>query len=267
MTVSDGLILGLIQGATEFLPVSSSAHLFLAHHILGLQEPRLAFDLLLHLGTLVAVLYFLRSEIAQILVSVFRSRPTMWSPQSEWGRRDLLLAVLSSLPTAVIGLLFHDVVEGGITYWGVGARYLILTCALLVTGVRFRYKEDPNRIEWWEALLIGVVQGIAVFPGFSRSGSTIVFMLLLGIDPLRAAKYSFLISIPAILGGALVSLRHGIPGIHDPAVLIAGFLVSMVVGYISLWVVERFVVRGRFYYFAPYTLFLSAVCFYLNFMS
>jgi len=265
MTTIDALILGLIQGATEFLPVSSSAHLFLAHRLLGLEEPRLVFDLILHLGTLIAVLYFLRSEITQIIGSMFQSRPSMWSPPSDWGRRDVMLIILSSVPTGVIGIAFHDMVESGITFWGVGVRYLILSCALLLTRVRFRYKDDPNRIEWWDALLIGVVQGLAVFPGLSRAGSTIIFMLIIGITPSRAVKYSFLISIPAILGGTLMAMRHGISAIHDPVLFAAGFLVAMVSGYIALWLVEHFVVRGRFYYFAPYTLFLSVVCFCMNF--
>ncbi|MCL1926585.1 MAG: undecaprenyl-diphosphate phosphatase [Syntrophorhabdaceae bacterium] len=265
MTTSDALILGLIQGVTEFLPVSSSAHLFLAHRLLGLQEPRLAFDLILHLGTLVAVLYFLRSEITQIVASMFRSRPSLWLPPSDWSRRDIMLIILSSLPTGIIGVMFHDMVESGITFWGVGARYLILSVALLLTRVRFTRKDDPNRIEWWEALLIGVVQGFAVFPGLSRSGSTIIFMLIIGIAPLRAVKYSFLISIPAILGGTLMAMRHGISEISDPMLFVAGFLVAMVSGYIALWLVEHFVSRGRFYYFAPYTVFLSVLCFTMNF--
>ena len=265
MTTTDAVILGLVQGATEFLPVSSSAHLFLGHRLLGLEEPRLAFDLILHMGTLVAVLCFLRKEVIQILRSIFRPKPNMWSPPYDWNRRDIWLIVLSCLPTGVIGFMFHDMVESGITYWGVGTRYLVLSLALMMTGARFRFKDDPDRIEWWEALLVGVVQGFAVFPGLSRSGSTIIFMLLMGIAPLRAVKYSFMISIPAILGGVLVTVRHGVPGIHNPEPLVAGFLAAMVVGYAAMWLVERFVERGRFYYFAPYTLFLSAVCFFLHF--
>jgi len=264
MTIIDALILGLIQGVTEFLPVSSSAHLFMAHRLLGLQEPRLMFDLILHLGTLIAVLYFLRSEITQIVAAIFRPRQSLWVPPSDWSRRDIMLVILSSLPTGIIGIMFHEMVESGITFKGVGIRYLILSCGLLLTRIRFMRKDDPNRIEWWEALLIGVVQGLAVFPGLSRAGSTIIFMLVIGIAPSRAVKYSFLISIPAILGGTLMAMRHGFSEICDPMLFVAGFLVAMISGYIALWLVEHFVIRGRFYYFAPYTLFLSTLCFGLN---
>lgn len=266
MTLLAAILLGVVQGLTEFLPVSSSAHLFLANRLLGVEEPRLAFHLLLHLGTLAAVVWFLRSEIAEIVVALFRPRPTMWTPPSSWGRRDLWLGILATIPTGVIGLLFKDTVEAGITFWGVGARYLVLSLALLSTGIRLFHKSDPDRIEWWEALAVGVVQGLAVFPGLSRSGSTIIFMLMLGVAPSRAAKFSFLISVPAILGASVVAMKDlALTDIYGPAVLASGFLVSMVTGYIALMVVERLVVKGRFYRFAPYTLALAALCFYLQY--
>jgi undecaprenyl-diphosphatase len=267
MTAFEAALLGLVQGATEFLPVSSSAHLFLANRLLGFEEPRLAFHLLLHLGTLTAVVYFLRSEISEIVASLFRRRQTMWTPASAWGRRDLWLGILALIPTGVIGLLFKESVETGITPLGVGSRYLVLSLFLLLTGIRFQHKNDPDRIEWWEALAIGVVQGLAVFPGLSRSGSTIIFALLIGVSPLRAAKFSFLISVPAILGASLVAMKGGalFAGHYGAAVLVTGFLVSMATGYIALMVVEHFVVKGRFYIFAPYTLALAGFCFYLHF--
>ena len=267
MTAFEAALLGLVQGATEFLPVSSSAHLFLANRLLGFVEPRLAFHLLLHLGTLAAVVYFLRSEISEIVVSVFRRRQTMWTPPSIWGRRDLWLGILATIPTGLIGLYFKDSVETEITPLGIGLRYLVLTSSLLLTTIRFQHKFDPDRIEWWEALAIGVVQGLAVFPGLSRSGSTIIFALLIGVSPLRAAKFSFLISIPAILGASLVAMKGGalFAGHYAASVLITGFLVSLATGYIALMTVEHFVVKGRFYVFAPYTLVLAGFCFYLHF--
>jgi undecaprenyl-diphosphatase len=264
VTLVQATVLGVLQGATEFLPVSSSGHLFLAQRLLGLIEPELAFDLLLHVGTLVAVVFFLRKEIAAIVSSLFRRDP--WEAASGWGLRDVGLAFLASLPTAAIGFAFHHTVETGLTYWGIGTRYLILTSLLLLsTNLRLRHKEDPDRIDAWEAVAIGVIQGAAVFPGLSRSGSTIILALLLGIAPLRAAKFSFLLSVPAILGGTLVTLRKGVSHLPAPLPSAAGFLVALVVGYLALLLVERLVVRGRFHRFAPYTLALSALCFYLQF--
>ena len=261
MTVFKAILLGILQGATEFLPVSSSGHLFLAQKMLGLTEPELAFDILLHLGTLLAVLLFLRREISDILGSFSRRYPDL--RPGAWGRRDLLLLVVSSVPTAIIGYAFHDAVETGVTFLGVGFRYLILTTFLLISNLRFRHKMDPDRIELWEAAAIGIMQGAAVFPGLSRSGSTISLALVLGIGASRSAKYSFFISLPAILGAALLHLHQGVSVLPRVLPSVLGFLFAFAVGYISLLFVERLVTRGRFLRFAPYTFLLAVLSFYL----
>lgn len=264
MTLWHGVFLGILQGATEFLPVSSSGHLFLAQRLLGITEPALAFDTLLHLGTLFAVVFFLRREIAEMLFSAVSRAPAF--RRREWGIREIGLLLLATVPTGVIGIVFRDTVETGLTVTGIGARYLVLTSLLLASNLRLRAKWDPERIEWWEALAIGIMQGLAVFPGLSRSGSTITLALLLGTAPARAAKFSFLVSLPAILGAAAVNLRGAgasvLPGLIPSA---AGFAVALVVGYLSLFLVERLVVRGRFNRFAPYTFLLALLCFYLRF--
>ncbi len=262
MTVFQAILLGILQGATEFLPVSSSGHLLLAQKMLGLTEPELAFDILLHLGTLFAILLFLRREVSEILASAIRRDPV--SRTETWGRRDILLLVVSSIPTAIIGFIFYDAVERGVTLRGEGIRYLVLTTFLLASNLRFRQKLDPERIDFWEALAIGVMQGAAIFPGLSRSGSTISLALVLGIGASRSAKYSFFISIPAILGAAALHLYEGVstlPGLFPSAL---GFLLSFVVGYAALMLVEKLVTRGQFIRFAPYTFLLAVLSFYLH---
>jgi len=261
VTVFKAILLGILQGATEFLPVSSSGHLLLAQKILGITEPELAFDILLHLSTLLAVLLFLRREISDILGSIFRRYPGL--RMDAWGRRDLLLLIVSSIPTAVIGYSSYDAVETGVTFRGVGIRYLLLTTFLLVSNLRFRHKVDPDRIDLWEALAIGIIQGAAVFPGLSRSGSTISLALVLGIGASRSAKYSFFISIPAILGAALLHLHRGVSELPPVLPCVLGFLYAFVVGYITLLFVERLVLRGRFLRFAPYTFLLALLSFAL----
>lgn len=262
MTVFKAILLGILQGATEFLPVSSSGHLVLAQQVLGLREPELAFDILLHLGTLLAVLLFLRREIAEVLGSLFRRDPE--EQDEPWGRRDLLLMAVSTVPTAVIGYAFHDAVEKGVSVREVGIAYLVLTAILLISNLRFRHKMDPERIDLREAFAIGIVQGMAVLPGLSRSGSTIALALVLGIGASRSAKYSFFISIPAILGAAALHLHIRGGSVLPPFLPSAlGFLLSLVVGYIALTVVERLVTRGKLLRFAPYTFLLAVFCFYL----
>ena len=262
MSFLQAILLGILQGATEFLPVSSSGHLFLAQRLLGLREPELAFDLLLHLGTLFAVLFFLRKELLEMASSLFRRE---WGVSEGWGRREFLLMILSTIPTAIIGLAFHSTVETGLTVWGVGVRYLLLTSFLLMSNLRFRHKWNPERIEAWEAIAIGMMQGAAVFPGLSRSGSTITLALLLGISPSRSAKYSFLISLPAILGAVVVEAHKGISVLPAIGPCVAGFLFSLLIGYLSLFLVERLVTQGKFNRFAPYTFLVAAFCFYLHF--
>lgn len=264
MNLLRSILLGILQGLTEFLPVSSSGHLFLAQRLLGIREPELAFDILLHLGTLFAVLFFLRREILEILTSFFRRDK---GEPDGWGRREFWLVILSSIPTGAIGFAFHDAVETGITPWGVGVRYLLLTSFLLISNLRFRHKWDPERITAWEAIAIGIMQGVAVFPGLSRSGSTITLALILGISPSRGAKYSFLISLPAILGAAVIHMHKGVsvlPGIGPSA---AGFLFALITGYLALFLVERMVTRGRFIRFAPYTFLMAVLSFILYWKS
>lgn len=263
MSLIEAILFGFLQGATEFLPVSSSGHLLLAQRLAGIREPELAFDLLLHLGTLAAVAFFLREEIGLMFRTIVRREGYLG--RETWGRREIGLVILATIPTGIIGIAFHKVVETQITFWGVGARYLVLTALLLASNLRLRHKFDPDRIEAWEAVAIGIVQGLAVFPGLSRAGSTITIALLLGIGASRSVKFSFLISIPAILGAAVVGMRHGMSVLPPALPSAAGFLGAVVAGYLALKVVERLVVRGRFMAFAPYTLLLSALCFYLQF--
>jgi len=261
MTVGKAILLGILQGLTEFLPVSSSGHLVLAQHLLGLRGPELAFDLLLHLGTVLAILIFLRREVAWMLGSLFRRDSGF--EMSAWGSRDILLVVVSSVPTAIIGFALRDFVETGITLREVGGSYLFLTLVLLISNLRFRHKLDPDRISVWDAVAIGAIQGAAVLPGLSRSGATISLALMLGIGASRSAKYSFLISLPAILGAAVLTLYRGVSALPGVLPSIAGFLFSLVIGFVSLLLVERLVMQGRFLRFAPYTLMLAAVSFFL----
>jgi len=263
VTVIKAILLGILQGVTEFLPVSSSGHLFLAQKIMGFKDPQLAFDIFLHLGTLLAVLFFLRREIAEVLTSFFRREPGFG--QMAWGRRDLLLLIVSSLPTAVIGFAFYDTVETGVDAAGVGIGFLLTTAFLLLSNLRARHKMDPERIDLWEALAIGIMQGAAVWPGISRSGSTISIALVLGIGASRSAKYSFFIAVPAILGAAALQFNlQGVTKLSGILPSALGFLLALLVGYIALTFLERLITRGKFFWFAPYTFLLALLSFYMH---
>lgn len=258
------LILGVVQGLTEFLPVSSSGHLVLAQQWLGegflfLQEA-VAFDLVLHVGTLLPVLYFYRADLVAIVQSIFRDAPTkheggpMGWLKADHHRWLAFLVVVATIPTGLMGVglkdffesIFHDAatVCGAMFFTG---------CVLYST--RFFGKAEGQKRDFTigMALLIGLAQGFAITPGISRSGSTIAVALMLGLDRDLAARFSFLLSIPAILGACVLVLKDGVKISPDsfPA-LGVGFFASMFVGYGALSMLVALVKRGGLHKFAYY---------------
>ncbi len=268
MNTLEAIILGTIQGLTEFLPVSSSGHLVLFQNLFGLHEPELLFDICLHVGTLAAVLIVFYREIFQILTALVQLPGRL---KSAGGIRNLLagdesirmalLIVVGSIPTAAIGLLFKEITDqlfGSLT---------IVGCMLLVTGTllwqtrRIRSKGRPiERTSLKDALLVGLVQGLAILPGISRSGSTIATALFLGVDRKVAGRYSFLLSIPAILGALILGLDT--PELHTTiplGTILAGSVISAVVGWLALVILLRVVDRGQLHRFAPYCWAVGAI--------
>jgi len=255
------ILLGVIQGLTEFLPVSSSGHLILLQNLFGLKEPEVLFDISLHIGTLTAVCIVFFPEILSILKALLHLPELI---KTSGGMKQLYrdngpvrmatLIAAGSIPTALLGLLFHKVVDqifGSV--WIVGLM-LIITGALLWLTRRFRIQGRPlQRTVIKDALVIGLVQGLAIMPGISRSGSTISAALFMGIDRGVAGRYSFLLSIPAILGALVLSL-------HSPAMqttvsggmFLLGTLTAGIVGFGALKVLLHLVNQGRLHVFAPY---------------
>ncbi len=256
------IFLGLVQGLTEFLPVSSSGHLVIFQQYLGVTEPEIFFDVSVHVGTLMAVMIFFRKEIADILSSLFRWFRQLSSPGTMSLEDPMKLAlwiVIGSIPTGIIGLGFHQIADQ------LFASLPVVGCSLIVTGLALALTlmvRKPGKgmrdFSARTALLIGTVQGLAVLPGLSRSGATICAGLFLGIDRETAARYSFLLSVPAILGAEFLSildLPSG-PVVVDPAVLI-GTATAFITGYGALALLVYIVKIGRLYLFAPYCLILG----------
>lgn len=268
MTLADAVWLGIVQGLTEFLPVSSDGHLALAHALLGASsEADLLFDLMLHLGTLVAVFAVFGQDIVtfvrdgvQGLTRIPKQGLAAALAASE-GLRLGLLIVIASVPTAIIGLLLKKPVEGhafSITVTGV---FLMLNGVTLWCS---RYAKPPTTAETRplyvdgigpkQAALIGVAQGLAVLPGISRSGSTIVSTLLLGGARSRAAQFSFLMAVPAISGAAVLQLSSTdlTDALAHPAPYFVGTVVSTVVGVAALRLLIGMLRDARFHHFAWY---------------
>ncbi|MFH1156376.1 MAG: undecaprenyl-diphosphate phosphatase [Pseudomonadota bacterium] len=258
MEIYQGVALGVLQGLTEFLPVSSSGHLVLGQHLFGIMEPALSFDISLHVGTLAAVFLVFFREILAMIRALARFAGA-GSGAGAMLREDMdlklvLLILVGSVPTAVLGLVIKKYAMGAFASVGLVGVMLLLTGTFLWFTRRLPGGGvGVPGLSYSKAVWIGVVQGVAVLPGISRSGSTISAALLLGVDRETAGRFSFLLSLPAILGAEALSLRESMgTGLDlDPATLY-GTLAAFVVGYFALIVLLRIVRQGRLYLFAPY---------------
>ncbi len=252
MGIVEAVILGLVQGLTEFLPVSSSGHLVIAKHYLGgIKEPGILFEVLLHLGTLAAVLIYFRSEILSIVFSLLPSKEPVGKEREE-GRKMALVVVVGTIPTVVVALLFKDTFESFFD------SIKTVSVMLLVTGVLL-FLSDMIKVTKREiigikdAIIVGIVQGMAIIPGISRSGSTIATGLFLGVKAERAATFSFLLSIPAILG-AVALHADGIGKLQMQEIVpyIAGVSTAAISGYLSIKVLMKIVTGRKLKFFAFY---------------
>ena len=263
MTIIQAFVLGIVQGLTEFLPISSSGHLVLVQHLFGLHEAELSFDVSVHVGTLAAVILYFRHDILDMLGGLMRVLRCAVSHQAtrEADRPRVRLAVLiilGSVPTAAIGLALHGIADRLFASPLVTGAMLLLTGGLLFATRPQRHPHtDAGRaleaLTIKDTLVIGLVQGLAVMPGISRSGSTIAVGILTGIRHETAARFSFLLSIPAVAGAALLVLKDALQqgGIHLPTCLLGG-ITAMLVGYAALTLLVFLVQKGRLYLFAPY---------------
>lgn len=259
VTVLQAIILGAVQGLTEFLPVSSSGHLVIVPELLNMESPTLAFDVLLHLATVAAVAgYFVRELFSIVLAFVAPQRFSRAEAQA-W-RRLGLWVVLGSLPAAVAGLAFKDFVESLFDSTLAVGVFLLLTAALLFTSDLVARRRSlalrgVGQMGVADALIIGLFQALALAPGISRSGSTIAGGVYLGLGREQAARFSFLLAIPAILGAGLLSLGDLASGFEGQAeAYIAGSLAAVITGVLAVHFMLRFLrVRGL-RPFAIYTL-------------
>jgi undecaprenyl-diphosphatase len=281
MELYQGLVLGVLQGLTEFLPVSSSGHLVLGQNFFGITESALSFDVSVHIGTLLAVVVVFFQQIKSIFVSLGRlirsagsnaelstRSSTGSSTGSSIGPMDKIkqavqkdddvrlvaLIIVGSIPTAIIGLALRNYVDL------LFSSLVIVGFMLLITGTFLWFTrltpsggKKIKDIGFGTALLIGICQGMAVMPGISRSGATIAAGLFSGVERETAARYSFLLSIPAIVGAELLMLKDSFAtGLGINFITLLSTLVSFVVGTLALVVLMRIVKKGRIHLFAPY---------------
>ncbi|MFH2045235.1 MAG: undecaprenyl-diphosphate phosphatase [Pseudomonadota bacterium] len=260
MNIFQAAILGIIQGITEFLPVSSSGHLVLFQNLFGLKEAELLFDISVHLGTLAAVIIFFYKDINAIFVSVFSYCKTAFKTGSfALSKDDLetkfaLLIVIGSVPTAIIGLMFKKIADQLFSSVLIAGLMFILTGLILLTTSLIKIPPKENALfSIKDALIIGISQGLAIMPGLSRSGTTISTGLFLGLNHETAAKYSFLLSIPAIVGASFLSFTDiSNSNLIPLGTILAGVISSCASGYFALKFLLYIVKKGRLHYFSPY---------------
>lgn len=252
------VILGLVQGLGEFLPISSSGHLLLAQAVFGLESPEVAFDVVLHLGTLTAVFIFYRETLTALIKELRFLPGALISParmkKLYAARPDFrfgILILVGSVPTGLVGLLMRDVFKTYFTsVMSVGAALIITGTLLRLVGGRGQNGRETDRMTLRDALIIGLVQGLAIIPGFSRSGFTICAGLFIGMSRVAAARYSFILSIPAIVGAAVLEMGDGLSSRFSGPDFLAGFVVAAVCGYLSLALLVRLLKRDNFAVFS-----------------
>ncbi len=244
VSVIETVILGVIQGLTEWLPISSSGHLAVVKDFFSWQPP-VAFYVLLHLSTLAVISTYFRRDIWGILEGLARR-----DLKSEGGRLGVLV-LLGSLPTAVIGYVFQDVFRSFFD------NLIVVGIAFLATGLLLfvsNRRRGERALNWLDALLVGIAQGIAIIPGISRSGTTISTGMLRKVGRETAFKFSFLLSIPAVLGAAVGESEDFslLIGAESLIAVVLGAVVSMIVGYLSLGLLQKVILKQRFHWFAFY---------------
>ena len=254
MRILEAAVLAVVQGLTEWLPISSSGHLVILQQLFKIQAS-VAFDVMLHLGTLLAVLVFLREDIWKILKSIFSLR--LESSEARLGA----YVITGSLPIAVVGLLFKSFFES------LFSSLLAVGIALMLNGLILystRFFKPKRKLNLLDALFVGIGQAISIVPGISRSGITISAAMSRGIDRKTAYKFSFLLSVLAILGASLIKFGE-INFVQEPLEVVAlGVIISALVGYLALKTVAKVIISGDFHKFAYYCWLVGIVILFLS---
>lgn len=272
LDILSAIILGAVQGISEFLPISSSGHLVLIPALLGI-ETGLAFDTILHIGTLVAIFTFFWKDIINLIkgfilsiidltegVDIFK-RELHRVPE----KRFAWLIIVGTIPTGIMGILLKDAIETifrGTLFVGI---FLLVTAAVLYYSERHSSGQITQKdMSFKQALIVGICQGLAVFPGISRSGSTIASGLCLGLNREYAARYSFLLSIPAVIGAGLIQIKDIATLDASVSVLLAGFISSVIFGYLSIKLLMKMIKGWSLDIFAYYCTIIGIITIILS---
>ena len=250
----EAIIEGIIQGLTEFLPVSSSGHLHLSHALFNSKTSMsLSFTVFLHLFSLFAVLIIFRKDIIEIIKGIFKA---IADKKVNDNFNLAMMIIVATIPTAVIGLSFKDYFETTFSTPFIVSVILFFNGVMLYSSKFFQQKD--GNLTYKKALIIGIIQGLAITPGISRSGSTISMAILLGVDRKKAGVFSFLLSIPAILGAVVLDYKSFLTiNSNDLMIYLSGGAFAFFVGLFSLVILLKLIKKGNFYIFAYYCFAIS----------
>jgi len=247
-------VLALIQGITEFLPVSSSGHLVLAQRWLGWNIDNVLLDAVLHLGTAAAICVIYRKEIRTLVLDALSKDGARRKPSLKY----IGLIILAAIPAGIAGIVFKGFFEKMFLNARVASALFFVTAAFLfASGLR---KKPPVALNGPKALVIGLAQALAIMPGVSRSGTTISTGLLVGMDRKEAGRFSFLLGLPILVGAALLELKDVSGAAISPGLLAIAFGLSAAVGIIALKLLLRIIEQGRLHYFGYYLVALGLAC-------
>jgi len=260
------IVLGIVQGATEFLPVSSSGHLHIVPLLFGWNQQPLPFDIFVHAGTLTAVLIFFWPDVCKYTKGLFTGIKRLF--KQEQHNKDTKIAykiLVSFLPAAILGYLFESRIEILINSPKIISYFFLVTATLLIIANVLKGKKNITSIKWLDALFIGFAQAIALIPGISRSGASITAGRLVGLSRKSSAKFSFLIAIPAIMGGMTYSIYKTVIGdfVLFLGPYLVGFVVAAVIGWLSLKLFFSILERAGF---EPYIVYLVVLFVLLQFL-
>ena len=278
MNLFQAILLGIVQGLTEFIPVSSSAHLILAERMMGLEkimtpEQITAFTAVIQLGTLAAVIVYFFNDIMSIIVGFIGGNLAMLQSRQQRGTHNGAklgwLIILGTLPVVIVGLSAKKLIEGAFTknLYVIGVSVIVWAVFLLLAEMFGTRRRGMNELRWGDALIVGIAQCFSLIPGSSRSGTTITGALITGLTRETAARFSFLLSIPAIAGSGLLEMRElfkhgGLQGI-GMANLIIATVISAVVGYLSIAFLLSFLRRNSTLVFIVYRLLIGVLILWL----
>ncbi len=255
MSVIEAIILGIVQGVTEFLPISSSGHLVVAQHLIGIQPPGVLVEVVLHLGTLGAVIIYYRQDIVKLITGIFKGAESAW--------KLFIQLSAATLPAAIIGVFANNLITDSYSIQLV--PWTFFTTAVIIASTYLFREKDAGKFTLVAAIIIGCAQVFALLPGISRSGITLATAIFLGLNRTSAARFVFLMAIPVLLGAGVLQYFQFSQSDQSLALfpLSVGFISALLSGLLVMRWLIAVISKGRFYLFSLYCLGISILAFQL----